>query len=62
MATEVRKEFLYLNRLRDRGAVNMFGAALYLADTFDLSRDAARTVLLEWMQWVESNPRNREEK
>jgi hypothetical protein len=62
MATEVRKEFLYLNRLRERGVVNMFGAAPYLADTFDLSHDAARTVLLEWMQWVESNPSNREEK
>lgn len=62
MATEVRKEFLYLNRLRESGAVNMFGAAPYLADTFDLDRKAARTVLLEWMQWVESNPSNREEK
>lgn len=62
MATEVRKEFLYLNRLREKGVVNMFGAAACLADKFGLSHDAASAVLLEWMQWVKSNPRNREEK
>lgn len=59
---EVKKEFLYLNRLRETSAINMFGAAPYLEDTFGLDRRAARTVLREWMQWVESDPKNLEMK
>lgn len=42
---EVKEEFLYLNRLRKTSAINMFGAAPYLEDTFGLDRRAARTVL-----------------
>jgi len=59
---EVKKEFLYLNRLRESGAVNMFGAAPYLEGAFGLDRRAARTVLQGWMQWVESDPKNLEVK
>ena len=56
----VRQEFLFLNRLRESGATNMFGAAPYLEDEFGLERRDARTVLTEWMRWVESNPENRD--
>jgi hypothetical protein len=59
---EVKEEFLYLNRLREADAINMFGAAPYLEGTFGLDRRAARTVLREWMQWVESDPKNLEVK
>ena len=49
----VREEFEYLSELRDSGAVNMFGAAPYLAEEFGLDRREAKKVLLEWMQWVQ---------
>ena len=49
----VREEFEYLCELRDSGAVNMFGAAPYLAEEFGLDRREAKKVLLEWMQWVQ---------
>ena len=58
--TTIREEFTYLNRLRESGATNMFGAGAYLEDEFDLDRREARMVLSEWMKWVESNPENRD--
>lgn len=51
-AEKIKPEFEYLCDLRDSGAVNMFGAAPYLQDEFDLDRHEAKQVLLEWMQWV----------
>ena len=56
----MRKEFLYLNRLRESGATNMFGAAPYLEMEFDLDRREEQQVLMNWMQWVEENPSNLE--
>ena len=58
--TKIREEFIYLNRLRESGDTNMFGAAPYLEMEFDLDRREARKVLMEWMRWVESNPENRD--
>ena len=55
-----RKEFLYLNRLRESGATNMYGAAPYLQAEFDMTRGEAKQVLLDWMAWVEENPDNRD--
>jgi hypothetical protein len=52
----IREEFLYLNRLRESGDTNMFGAAPYLQDEFDLNRREARTILSEWMSWANENP------
>ena len=54
----MRKEFRYLNRLRESGATNMYGAAPYLQDEFDMTRREARQVLIEWMEWVNSNSSN----
>jgi hypothetical protein len=42
--------FAYLVALRDSGVVNMFGAAPYLQDAFNLSRSEARDILLKWME------------
>ena len=56
----VRKEFIYLNRLRESGATNMFGAAPYLEFEFGFDRREAKKVLMEWMQWVEQEPSNRD--
>ncbi len=61
MRTKImRKEFTYLNRLRESGATNMFGAAPYLEMEFDLPRREAKQVLMDWMQWVSENPSNRD--
>jgi len=40
----------WLDRLRDSGRVNMFGAAPILAEEFDLSRSEARSILTSWMK------------
>lgn len=58
--TKIRPEFEFLNQLRESGQTNMFGAVPYLMDEFDIERDEAREVLLDWMQWVEENPGNRD--
>jgi hypothetical protein len=42
--------FAYLNALRESGAINMYGAAPYLQDAFNLSRAEARDILLKWME------------
>jgi len=39
----------YLDMLRDSGATNMFGAAPYLAKTFEISKPEARAILGYWM-------------
>ena len=58
--SNVRAEFEFLNRLRESGETNMFGASPYLACAFDLPKREASKILIEWMQWVESNPSNRD--
>ena len=53
---EPRPEFVtdahleFLDELRESGEINMFGAAPYLTDIFDLSKQEARKVLTYWMQ------------
>lgn len=39
----------YLDELRESGATNMFGAAQYLMEEFDMDKKEARQVLTEWM-------------
>lgn len=54
--TTIRPEFEFLNRLRESGRTNMFGAAPYLEMEFDLDRREAKNVLAEWMRWISENP------
>ena len=58
--SDIREEFEYLNRLRESGDTNMFGASPYLEAEFGLDRREARQVLSAWMRWVEENPDNRD--
>ena len=58
--SNVRPEFEFLNRLRESGETNMFGASPYLACAFDIPRREASKILVEWMQWVDENPSNRD--
>lgn len=43
------EQFEYLDCLRESGATNMFGAASWLQDAFDISKPEARSVLRDWM-------------
>ena len=43
----------YLDRLRDSGVTNMFGAGRYLQAKFDMDRSTARKVPLYWMETFE---------
>lgn len=42
--------FQYLEALRASGVINMWGAGEYLQRDFDLKKNEARDVLLEWMK------------
>lgn len=42
--------FVYLDELRETGKINMFGAAPYLQDAFNLKRHEAKVIVLEWMK------------
>lgn len=42
--------FEYLEALRTTGVTNMFGAAPYLMEMFDLSQKESKRVLMEWMK------------
>jgi hypothetical protein len=46
----MEKYFEYLEALRDSGVVNMYGAAPYLAEEFDLDKRTARKILIAWME------------
>lgn len=56
--SKIRPEFKFLNRLRESGATNMFGASPYIAEAFDVNRREASKILMEWMEWVNQNPNN----
>lgn len=55
---DVRPEFLFLNRLRESGSVNMFGAWETLEVVFDLDQRTAKQVLVEWIGWANENDEN----
>jgi hypothetical protein len=46
--------FLYLDRLRESGITNMYGAGPYVEDEFGLGRQEAGELLIEWMTTFES--------
>jgi len=47
-ATDEHKEFL--NELRESGITNMFGAAPYIVDRFNVDRTKAKEILKDWME------------
>lgn len=42
--------WIFLEKLRRSGVTNMFGAAPYLMDAFDVEYDEAKNILLDWMK------------
>lgn len=52
---ELRVEvFAFLDDLRDSGITNMFGAAPYIMQEFNLNRSDAIKLLTEWMKSYDS--------
>lgn len=41
---------IFLDELRESGQVNMFGAASYIVDEFDVTTPQSRETLSYWMQ------------
>ena len=50
MAKTTNKYWIYLEKLRRSGVVNMFGATPYLENDFGLSHSEARAILADWMR------------
>jgi hypothetical protein len=50
MAEEKEEFFDYLETLRQTGVTNMYGAAIYLQESFDLTKAQSREILKEWME------------
>lgn len=44
------KHWIFLERLRRSGVVNMYGSAPYLEETFGMERQEAVRVVSEWMK------------
>lgn len=42
--------FVFLDRVRDSGKINMFGAAPYVQEWFGLKKAEAQFLLGEWMR------------
>lgn len=51
------EHLLYLDELRETGVTNMFGAAPYLREMFDLNKAEARQTLGYWMKTFEREDR-----
>lgn len=45
-----QKYYDWLERLRESGAVNMWGASVHLADAFHMKKDKASAILSDWMK------------
>ena len=41
---------MYLDMLRESGATNMYGAAVYIQAQFNIDRKTANKMLFEWMR------------
>jgi hypothetical protein len=51
MDKELKQEvFEYLDKLRESGITNMFGAAPYVQSEFGVDQKEARKLLSEWMR------------
>lgn len=47
------KHLTYLDKLRESGVTNMYGARPYLMSAFRLPKDKAASILTYWMQSFE---------
>jgi len=57
-----KEHFAYLDRLRESGETNMFGATPYVEKRFKVSKSDARHILKMWMEtYSEKSPAERAE-
>lgn len=56
-----REVFIFLNRLRESGATNMFGATPYIQKAFGIDRKEAAKLLTSWMRWVSEDTSRRDD-
>ena len=54
--------YLYLEQLRESGETNMFGAAAYIEQHFELSKKDARKYLMDWMRSYNKKEESNENK
>jgi predicted oxidoreductase len=50
LAIDAPEVFEFLDNLRESGKTNMFGAAPYVQEVFDLNKFEARYLVSEWMR------------
>ena len=43
-------QYDFLDDLRDSGVTNMFGAAPYLMEAFELNKSEAKGILIDWIK------------
>ena len=43
-------QYDFLDDLRESGVTNMFGAAPYLMEAFELNKSEAKRILIEWIK------------
>ena len=48
--TDKERYFQFLSNLRETGITNMYGAGPYLESEFELTRNEARDIVLQWMK------------
>ena len=44
------EHLVYLDKLRESGITNMFGAGIYLENAFNIDKSTAREILTYWME------------
>lgn len=54
---EKEEIFLYLDELRESGVTNMWGSPKFVQQTFNLTWDDAKAIVIEWMRLKESGKR-----
>ena len=52
---------VYLDAVRESGAINMFTAAPYIAETFGVERREAQQYLKNWMQTFAERHKNEQD-
>ena len=53
--TTKREVFTFLDKLRESGKTNMFGAAPYVAEAFSMPITEARDLTMAWAQAFDGN-------
>lgn len=60
MQVNKQEVFQFLDSVRENGSINMFGAAPYIMEAFDVKRFEAKELLLEWMDTFSQRVKNGE--